>query len=58
MGNPPHPGELLKNASWAVEVHGPELPITEKLDEYGLNTRVVARLAPLVSTIVAEPYGL
>jgi len=50
------PCELLKNASWVIEIHGPEPPITEKLEECGLSTRVVARQTPLlVSVILATP---
>jgi len=50
------PCELLKNASWVIEVHGPELPIAEKLEECGLSTKVVARQTPLlVSIILATP---
>jgi len=48
------PCELLRSAQWAIEVHGPELPILKRLEECGLGTKVVARPAPLVSVVIAR----
>jgi len=45
--------ELLKRFRWFIEVHGPEIPLQDKLRDCGLAPKIVTRLSPWVSVLSA-----
>jgi len=45
--------ELLRQFKWLIEVHGPEIPLMEKLQDCGLVPKIVTRLSPWVSVLSA-----
>jgi len=45
--------ELIRRFRWVIEVHGPEVPLVEKLRECGLAPKIVTRLFSWISVLSA-----